>query len=135
MPNHVAAIASGLGSFALQPAFLEEAAAMAFAAILLDLTIYNIFLFSNDNFEFEILDRSEVVPSLPVMKVATVGAPARLVPGVLVLVLVGGVLVFVRGIHVCWIHAWEMSHQSYIASVFLKLACLIMHLRLSLHEY
>ena len=54
MPNHVAAIASGLGSFALQPAFLEEAAAMAFAAILLDLTIYNIFLFSNDNFEFEI---------------------------------------------------------------------------------
>ena len=51
VPNHVAAIASGLGSFALQPAFLEEAAAMAFAAILLDLTIYNIFLFSNDNFE------------------------------------------------------------------------------------
>ena len=64
------------------------------------------------------------MPSLPVMKVATVGAPARLVPGVLVLVLVGGVfvlvlvggvlvlvpgvLVLVRGIrgnHICWIHA------------------------------
>ena len=50
VPNHVAPIASGLRSFALQPAFLEEAAALTLAAILLDLSIFNVFLFSNDNF-------------------------------------------------------------------------------------